>query len=320
MSVPEVIRSALAARRPRRSVGIRMPVERGQVWTVQVPEAPPDSERMILVLRVDSHQHREFAEIMLVHPHIELAASSDLVVSPERSSLPYRAVVQADTRVVIWKDQLGGLIGMIDDVALDALGDVAVGQPFDREGLASGLPLRGRFDPRWDFKAQEGAVVRSLAADCTSALLHEGLPLQLDPGCLALELLVTCDDLETVLYRLLDLVTSYEVVFDLDDVKALEAVGALKISNWTSTFGLLGHDLYKSFWPLVEQALSTIDLPGDIAVEKFVDGWANDRRSEAGVFRKRPGHHVVSASYVSVLDRKCSVEHANEHGYQLIDA
>jgi hypothetical protein len=147
-----------------------------------MPGAGLVPERMVLVLRMDSHQQSRFAEILLVHPHIELAAISDLVVSPERSTLPYRLVAQADARGVVWTHQLGALIGAIDDVALEALGDVAVGQSLNREGLITGPPLRGRLDPRWDFKGQEGAAIRSLAADCTAALLYDGPPLQLDPG------------------------------------------------------------------------------------------------------------------------------------------
>ncbi len=47
------------------------------------------------------------------------------------------------------------------------------------------------------------------------------------PVCLALELLNSCGNLGTVLQRLLNLATSYEVMLTLDDVKELEAVGAL---------------------------------------------------------------------------------------------
>ncbi|MDE2822129.1 MAG: hypothetical protein OXK79_01315, partial [Chloroflexota bacterium] len=192
---------------------------------------------MVLVLRLDKHKRSRFAEVMLVHPHVELAANSDLIVSSEHSTLPYRIVAQADARGIVWTGQLGALVGQLDEEALEALGDVAVGEPFEREGLRTGPPLRGRFDPRWDFKAQEGDVIRALAAGCTSAVLYEGPPLQLDPGCLALESLDTCDDPETVLYRLLDLVTQYDVTFDMADVAVLEEVGALMISNWIDTFG-----------------------------------------------------------------------------------
>ncbi len=151
---------------------------------VRAPGADLVPERTALVLRLDWHMQSCFAEVMLVHPHIELAANSDLIISPEHSTLPYWIVGQADTRGVVWRHQLGALIGKLEDVALEALGNVAVGQPFEQEGLTIGPPLRGRFDPRWDFKRQEGEAVRTLAADCTSTLLYDGLPYQLDPGCL----------------------------------------------------------------------------------------------------------------------------------------
>ena len=258
-----------------------------------MPGAGLIPERMVLVLRMDSHQQSRFAEIMLVHPHIELAANSDLVVSPEHSTLPYWIVAQADTRGVVWKHQLGPLVGKLEDLALEALGDVAVGQPFEQEGLTTGPPLRGRLDPRWDFKAREGDTVRTLAADCTSTLLYEGPPYQLDPGCLALEYLDTCGDPETVLCKLLDLVTQYDITFNMDDVAVLEEVGALKISNWTEIFGALGDSLYKALWPLVERALSTIDLPDGTMVDRSIGGWTHDRKRNGGTFQRRSGHNVI---------------------------
>lgn len=320
MTIPNSIRSVIERRPSRVSRGLRMPVERGQVLRVRMPGAGLVPERMVLVLRMDSHQQSRFVEIMLVHSHIELAASSDLVISPEHSTLPYRIVAQADARGVVWTHQLGALIGAIDDVALKALGDVAVGQPKDREGLIAGPPLRGRLDPRWDFKGQEGAAIRSLAADCTTALLYDGPPLQLDPGCLVLNLIAVRGDLKTTLHKLLDLVTNYDVVFDLDDIAVLAEVGALNISNWTKAFGSLGHDLYRSFSPLVDRALSVVDLPRDPVTVESIDEWTSYRNVNAGTCRRRPGYHGVSASYVFERDREKAIRHADEHGYQLIDA
>lgn len=118
------------------------------------------------------------------------------------------------------------------------------------------------------------------------------------------------------MYKLLDIVTNYEFEFDLDDVEALEVVGALEIGHWTDTFGPLGNQLYESFRPLVERALSTIDLQ---VVEEFADEWTTYRRKEVGICRRRSGRRVVSASYVCKRDRESSIKLANEHGYQLID-
>lgn len=321
MTVPQSIRSAVARRPSRISAGLRMPVERGQVLTIRVPGADPVSEeRMVLVVRLDQHQQSCFAEVMLVHPHVELAVNSDLIVSPEHSTLPYRIVAQASSVGVVWTHQLGALAGKLDEEALKALGDVAVGQPFEREGLRAGPPLRGRFDSRWDFKAGEGDVIRALAADCTATVLYDGPPLQLDPGCLALECLDTCDDPETVLSQLLDLVTHYGITFDMSDVAVLEEVGALNISNWIHAFGPLGHSLYKSFfWPLVEQALSTVNLPVETTVAQSADKWADSRKRTCSAFQRRSGHSVVSVSYVSDGDRQSFIALATEYKVMLID-
>ena len=228
MSVPESIRSKLEARPRRRSIGVRMPVSRGQVRGIRFSWADEGYEiealeRMVLVLRVDSQ--REFAEVMLVHPYVELATSLDLIVSPERSTMPYTAVAETDTRAVLWTYQLDALIGELDSEALEALGGVSVGRAVYRTNLSSGTPLRGPLDPRWDFKAREGHLIRSMAADCTSTLLYDGPPLQFDPGCLATELLATCDNFEATALKLLDIVAKHDIAFGIDDVEVLESIG-----------------------------------------------------------------------------------------------
>ncbi len=136
-----------------------------EVW----PGEAETPERMVLVLRVDTE--REFTEVMLVHPHLELAANLDLVVTPEFSTIPYSVVVETDTRAVVWTNQLETLIGKLDPEALEAVGDVSLGRAVRRTNLSSGPTLWGPLDPRWVFKASEGDVVRRLAADRTSTLL-----------------------------------------------------------------------------------------------------------------------------------------------------
>lgn len=115
-------------------------------------------DRMVLVLRLDSHHLRRFAEIMLVHSNTELATAFDLTIPPESSTLPYTVVVQTDTRSVIWEDQMRNLTGAIAPESLEAVGDVAIGQPCDWEDISTGLPLRGRFDPRWGLQIPRGRI------------------------------------------------------------------------------------------------------------------------------------------------------------------
>lgn len=316
MNVPETIRSALGGRLSRVPVRVRMPVSPGQVRAIRPPGADPVSDKLVLVLGVESG--REYAEVMLAHPYTELATDSDLVVSPRRSTLPYRVVVETDTRVVVWLYQLDRLIGEVCAGTLEAVGDVAVGVSPLGAGLWTGMALRGRFDPRWGFKAEEGAAVRSFAADCTSSLLSDGPPLQLDPGVLVPALLSACDDFESAALNLVDTVARNEVILELDDVRVLEDVGAL--SNWVCEFGTTGYDMYESFGPLVDKALSTVNLPVDLTAGSAVDEWAHERRAEAGSLLKRDGYDLVSASYVRWVDRDASIRLAQKYNIRLIDA
>ena len=250
MTVPESIRSAAAGHSVRKPVGIRMPVSRGQIRIVRDTTSDPGSEQMVLVVRVDSKHG--FAEVMLVHPYTELATGTDLVVSVEHSTLPYGIVVETDTRAVVWTDQLGTKVGVFDFQALEALGDVAVGQAVYRMGISSGTSLSGPLDPRWDFKAAEGTVIRHLAADCTSTLLADETPLQR---------LAACDDVKLRIRTLLDILIHDDIEFTMEDVAKLEQWGLLERSNWIDEFGRSGLESFDFFWLLFEEQLTNLNPP-----------------------------------------------------------
>ena len=258
MSLPESIRSAAEGRSRRRLIGVRMRVSRGQIRSIRCSSvgAIPDSdtpERMVLVLRVDTK--REFSEVMLVHPYLELATSLDLVVTPEFSTIPYSIVVETDTRAVVWTYQLEHLIGQLDSDALGTVGEVAYGQPLSRKGLCSATPLRGPLEPRWDFKIREGDVIRSMAADCTSTLLADGSHL---------EELAKCVDIQSRIRMLLNIMQHNKTAFTMDDVVGLESLGLLERSSWTDMFGLSGQDHFDYCWLRLEPALDTLSLPRDL--------------------------------------------------------
>ena len=241
-----------------------MPLSRGQVRRVPHSLASDEpTECLALVLRIDAP--RDYAEIMFVHPYAELATGTDLIVPPEHSSIAYQVVVETDVRGVVWLQQLGPLVGVLDASALDALGAVALGEVCDSPDLVSGLPLRGRLDRRWAFKAAQGSSLRSLASDCTAALLDDQ-PVKLDASILSPVLLAALDGRDSALGTLLDIVVRREVVFDLDDLEVLDEIGALDAGSWIDAFGEIGGQLYTSYlWPLIETALSggQIRVSGD---------------------------------------------------------
>ena len=95
MTVPQTIREALSGRDPAELVSNPLPVSRGQIRRLtEGPQADEGVERLALVLGVDDR--REFAEIMFVHPYVELATGADLVVPSENSRVAYRVVVETD--------------------------------------------------------------------------------------------------------------------------------------------------------------------------------------------------------------------------------
>ena len=184
MTVPQTIREELSRWGPAESVSNPLPVSRGQIRRLtEGPQADERVERLVLVLRVDGR--RDFAEIMFAHPYVELATGTDLVVPAEHSRLAYQVVVETDVRGVVWLTQVGPLVGVLDQTALEAVGAVALGEDPASRSLVAGPPLRGRFDQRWDFKAAEGSTLRILAAECTASLLDGQAPLQLDIGILS---------------------------------------------------------------------------------------------------------------------------------------
>lgn len=179
--VPEAVRSALAGKRmahtpePPPSALPTLAAE-GDLRVIKpLPHRQAD-RRLGLVLRVDSAN--EFAEVLLAHTAPEMATDCDAVLPYWAASAPYSVVMQTDLRGAVWVSQFGQRVGQLPE---QALADVKAGwnapdPPTTRTpGISTGLPLAGPLDPRWQFKASEGAALRALAADCTEALLGKGL-------------------------------------------------------------------------------------------------------------------------------------------------
>ena len=318
MTVPQTIR-ALSHWDPAESVGNPLPVSRGQIRRLTgVPRADECVERLALVLGVNDR--RDFTEIMFVHPYVELATGTDLVVPSEHSRLAYQVVVETDVRGVVWLTQVGQLVGVLNRTALEAVGAVALREDPASRSLVAGLPLRGRFDQRWDFKAAEGSALRILAAECTASLLDGQAPLQLDIGILSPVLLAASNDRESAMLKLLDILSKRDVVFDFEDLERLGEIGALSETNWTNAFGSIGIEYYESLLrPLIDRALSRGPGVPD-AREQPDSAWVAGRKPEAGEFGIRPGVPVVSATYVCSSDRDRTVSLADELDHELIDA
>jgi hypothetical protein len=157
-------------------------VSEGDLRVIESLAHRPTDHRIGLVLRVDSAN--EFAEVLLVHAAPELATDRDVVLPSNVTSAPYDVVVQTDLRGAVWTIQLGRRVGHSAEPALAAVkaatsslgaGEIPMSPDARMAALHAGIPLAGPLDRRWSFKESEGAALRALAADCTEALLDQGL-------------------------------------------------------------------------------------------------------------------------------------------------
>lgn len=256
--VPTVVTSALAQRDTART-----PEARGSVLPTRVSEGDlraieslahrPTDHRIGLVLRVDSAN--EFAEVLLVHAAPELATDRDVILPSNVTSAPYDTVVQTDLRGAVWTLQLGRRVGHVAALVLAAVraADNSLGageHPTPRDArmaeLHTGSPLAGPLDRRWSFKESEGAALRALAADCTEALLEQGLAWEVNPGLLQPELLDLADDPELLLIELLHWAQTRRLSLTDDDLALLLETGALELDMW-SQFSYLGADMLMGF-------------------------------------------------------------------------
>lgn len=252
--VPAAVASALARRREAGTLGARewVPTARvcdGDLRVIEALPHRPADHRIGLVLRVDSLN--EFAEVLLVHSAPEVATDRDVILPAAVTSAPYDMVAQTDLRAAVWSLQLGMRVGHLDQRSLAAVKAIRYGATGGERAEApapevpdfgSGTRLAGPMDRRWSFKESEGAALRGLAADCTEAMLDQGLVWEVNPRLLQPEFLDLANDRELLLIELLHWAQTRRMSLTDDDLEQLLAAGALELDSW-SQFGDLGADL-----------------------------------------------------------------------------
>ena len=267
--VPAVVTSAIAQRDTARTpegCGSMLPtrVSQGDLRAIESLAHRPTDHRIGLVLRVDSAD--DFAEVLLVHAAPELATDRDVILPSNVTSAPYDAVVQTDLRGAVWILQLGRRVGHLAEMALAAVnatdnspkaGELPTAPAARMAELHMGIPLAGPLDRRWSFKESEGAALRALAADCTEALLDQGLAWKVNPGLLQPELLDLADDPELLLIELLHWAQTRRLSLTDDDLELLLAVGALEPDTWLQLSDL-GADLLAGFQEVLLRAASGV--------------------------------------------------------------
>lgn len=161
------------------------PPEVGELCLAQALEPGTAEPALVCVIEVD----RELATVraVLASPETDLASGADLLVVAADTGLPFDLMLECDVAARLWWLQIERRVARLEP-AMAALLQHATGPgaaatpPGER-----GLPLAAGNDPRWEFKAGEGARLGALAASCEERAAggRRGLPLVVDPLLLA---------------------------------------------------------------------------------------------------------------------------------------
>lgn len=272
--VPTKVASALAERRHRQAPVANEQtstsgIATGDLRAIEGLAHQPADRRLGLVLRIDPSN--EFADVLLVHSSPELATDRDAIVAANVASAPYDVVVQTDLRAVVWTLQLRRRVGHLDEQSLDAVravaNDAAAHVSTSQTAIADartwvGSPLAGPLDGRWSFKESEGTALRRLAADCTEALLDQGLVWQVSSHLLRPELLSHVDDHELLLTEFHHWERTRSLSVDNDDLELLLEEGALDPDAWANVSDI-GADILISVQQVALRAATGADEQTD---------------------------------------------------------
>ena len=164
--IPDRLRKALRDHRPS---GPPQPVAAAAGIGHIAVAAGEGARRLVLVRRQSAVAGRPAAAVLLLTNEAEMATDADFLLPPSATGLPYALLAQTDLYGTVWADQLRPPIGYVAPGALR----VAWGLPASAEddSPGRGMPLRGRLDPRWDFKVSELGELQRLTRDCTRTFI-----------------------------------------------------------------------------------------------------------------------------------------------------
>ncbi len=130
--------------------------------------AGPDA-RYGLVRYVD--EQGGYASVALISLEVDSAGGTDVILPPERTSLPFEVMVETDVVAPVWFEQLSGPVGAVDEATLEGV----LATEFDGKPSVPhawrGLPLSGPDDRRWKFKLDEAKHLMALASSCVASMV-----------------------------------------------------------------------------------------------------------------------------------------------------
>ena len=273
-----------------------------------VGDSNSDFSRMCVVLEV--HSESNYCEIMLIHQEEDMATDDDVVISNKVTDHFQTMIVQTDCHSVVFILQLGEYLDELTSTEMESIGCGITGRPLVDQNLYRGMPIAGRLDYRWRFKANEGDVIRILANDCVEALIEGSVQTFVDPGVLSPELLRKLEDPIPVLINVIESLSGNVA----SDTSVLSELGALDKEQWIKFDPAIGDQVHAMLQSkLLEQSLVPLGRTENVP-------WGESRKDEAGPLRVPLGAKVITAAFTRNVSKQQAINESEVYDYDLVDA
>jgi hypothetical protein len=200
-------------------------------------------ERLALVLKVNPETNT--TQFTLVHSYVEFATEHDIIVESAVTNLPYSLVVETDLRAAVSTAELGALVAIVPQRIVVACFEGS-SNFIEDESMFIGPSLLGPLDARWDFKAEEGEVIRELSSTVVDSVVNESDFGQIKFDHLLRTLLPHSENPTEMALQTYELWISGDVQFTIEHLELFAERDLLTSRIWEDALGVAGEQFFKT--------------------------------------------------------------------------
>ena len=218
-----------------------------------------DLERLALILRVNPDSNT--TQFTLVHSYVDFATEHDIIIDLAVTQLPYGIVVETDLRAVVSTAEIGELIAVVPSRVVSACFEGPGG--FIEDGkMFLGPPMLGPLDARWDFKVEEGEVIRELSSAAIASFENPEVQWVFEFDEIFAALLLPVDDAHAMALAMYELwlVRGNSLVVTPEHLVLFDDRGLLVRETWAGALGESGIHFFDSVMTFfIERARSSFN-------------------------------------------------------------
>lgn len=312
---------------PARRYAPAAPVREGDIRRVEALLGLEAESRVALVISTTVDEPH-CSEIMLIHEHVEMATTDDVILCPSEARLDqqksplHSLVVQTRLRGTVWNLQLTTLLDQLTPRALTKIATFAGSQHSDSPNVRTGKPLADTDHARITFQESELHGLLNLTSDYTDALLDDGKPWQIDTDLLTPSLLAKSENPETILAETIHIMRTRDLVVSVADLHALQRAGVFQPSTWKrTTYGRdIASQIATSTRAFAELGLGTLSYKDKCSSTTPDLIRMRDRISGTRDLLLRPYSRLVTAPFLWTDggDRLLNSDLSSSHGLEIL--